>query len=93
MNHTKQDQALAKANPWGLTIHQCAAMRLLCIHGSAKRATLELGIGQKTFEHHIHAARQKIGYRGADVRHLVAWVGWLHRYRDELSDVLGVRNE
>ena len=73
------DKQRAKKNPWGLTPHQCMALRLVCKYGGAKRIAHALGISEKTLEHHLHVARHAMGYFGPDVRAILEWYTWVMR--------------
>jgi hypothetical protein len=67
------DKGYAKTNPWGLTAHQCCAMRLVCKHGSIKHAWADLDLPIKTIQHHVEGARQRMGLRGHDIRVYLYW--------------------
>jgi len=71
------DHVRAKKNPWGLTPHQCCALRLMCKHGSTKQVWAETEIPTKSVQHHVEEARKRLGMRGHDVRLYLAWDRWL----------------
>jgi hypothetical protein len=71
------DQHRATKNPWGLTPHQCMALRLICTHGGSKRVAYETQVSARLIEHHLHIARQRMGYFGADIRLFLEWDRWL----------------
>lgn len=70
------DKHRAKKNPWGLTAHQCMALRLMCKYGGAKRIAHATEISERTLEHHLHEARHLMGYFGPDVRAILSWYSW-----------------
>jgi hypothetical protein len=80
---TSLDHTHARHNPWGLTPHQCCAMRLYCKYGNAKAVWAKDDLSIKTIQGHVMAARNKMGLRGHDVRAFLKWHQW---YLDFNSD-------
>jgi hypothetical protein len=72
------DYTRSRDNPWGLTPHQCAAMRLYCKHGNAKQAWAAGEATHKTIQSHVEAVRVKMGHRGHDIRAFVLWTRWAY---------------
>ena len=70
------DHTRAKYNPWGLTAHQCLALRLVCKYGGSKRAHYNANVSARLIEHHLHNARKQMGYVGSDIRMFLAWDRW-----------------
>jgi hypothetical protein len=68
------DYTRSRDNPWGLTPHQCAAMRLYCKYGNAKQAWAADEGNLKNIQSHVENARLKIGFRGHDMRSFVLWI-------------------
>ena len=74
------DQHRATKNPWGLTAHQCMMLRLICTHGGSKRVAYEVPeINCRLVEHHLHLARQRMGFFGADIRLFLEWDRWIRK--------------
>ena len=78
MNLTTIDHMRSRDNPWGLTPHQCCALRLYCKYGNAKQAWANGEGNLKGIQEHIEAARIKIGHRGHDIRVFVLWTKWAY---------------
>lgn len=77
------DYSHAKENPWGLTPHECCALRLYCKYGSAKQAWAKEDVSLKTVQWHVEKAKHKIGVRGHDIRGVLLWNLW---YVDHTTD-------
>lgn len=71
-----EDFTLAKRNPWGLTPHQCYALRMVCRFGSAKIAAYKLGETYQSIWEHVRHAKQRMGHPGRDVRVYLEWWDW-----------------
>jgi len=79
MEPTRADRKAEKTNPWGLTAYQCMTLRLVCEHGSSKRAAYHTDISHKLLEHHLHIARQRMGMFGVDIRLFLNWDRWSNK--------------
>jgi len=70
----------AKHNPWGLSPHQCLALRLVCEYGGSKRAAYERDdVNQRLLEHHLYYARKCMGLFGPDIRMFINWDRWTRK--------------
>jgi hypothetical protein len=78
MNLAPIDYTRSRDNPWGLTPHQCCALRLYCKYGNAKQAWAADEANHKGIQHHVEAARIKMGHRGHDIRAFVLWTRWVY---------------
>jgi hypothetical protein len=76
MEPERVDKQRAKQNPWGLTPHQCMALRLVCAHGGSKRAAYKTGEPERLIEHHIYGVRKAMQMKGADIRIYLEWDRW-----------------
>lgn len=77
------DYIHANANPWGLTAHECCAMRLFCKYGNAKQVWAKEDVSVKTVQWHIEKARAKVGVPGHDVRLFLVWHRWFMDFNSE----------
>ena len=59
--HSNSKAWVEKTNPWGLTVAQVQAMEAVNRAGCNKGAARLLGLSHKTVEHHVAAARDRIG--------------------------------
>jgi hypothetical protein len=78
MNLAPIDYTRSRDNPWGLTPHQCCALRLYCKYGNAKAAWAAGEAEVRTIQGHVEQARIKIGFRGHDMRSFVLWIRWVY---------------
>lgn len=83
MTPTRFDKEAAKANPWGLTAHQCMSLRLLVLHGNAKLVDRATGIPAKTVQSNVENARIAMGLTGYDQRIYVMYALWANQYAAE----------
>jgi hypothetical protein len=81
MTPASLDYNRAKHNPWGLTPHQCMALRLVCQHGGAKRVAYETEVSSRLIEHHLYLARKRMGMLGADIRLFLEWDRWIRKQK------------
>lgn len=93
MEPTKADQKAARNNPWGLTVCQCMTLRLVCEHGSSKRAAYHTDISHKLIEHHLHKARKAMGFFGVDVRLFLNWDRWTNEQSTKDRDTRAVARQ
>jgi hypothetical protein len=77
---TPYDHVLAKANPWGLTPHQCLVLRLHCKLGHAKLIWRMTDMPIKTVHSHIENVRVRMGLPGRDIRIFTWWALWVQQY-------------
>jgi hypothetical protein len=77
MNPEPIDFTRSKKNPWGLTEFQCYVLRMYCTHGNHKRTVNAINTSEKNIEHHLLVARQKMGFRGSDIRLFLQWNTWV----------------
>ena len=78
MNLVAIDYTRSRDNPWGLTPHQCCALRLYCKYGNAKQTWAAGEAELRTIQGHVEQARIKIGFRGHDMRSFVLWIRWVY---------------
>ena len=76
MRLKSEDYIRADKNPWGLTPQECAALRLICEHGSIKMAWAKGGMEYDTIVRALARARSRMGLRPKDVRPLILWDRW-----------------
>jgi DNA-binding NarL/FixJ family response regulator len=74
------DHTLARANPWGLTPHQCMVMRLHCKLGHVKAIWAETNISIKTIHWHLENIRNTMGIPGRDIRIFTQWDAWAREF-------------
>ena len=83
MTPTPRDHTYARSNPWALTPHQCYILRLICQHGSCKRAAFETDLPVRTVEHHVSKARKTMGSFGNDLRIFIEWDRWVREFNNK----------
>lgn len=67
----------AKVNPWGLSAHQCAILRMISESGCTKRVCLDYEENPRNVEHHLMRSRQLMGLYGNDIRLFLKWDRWV----------------
>jgi hypothetical protein len=67
----------SKSNPWGLTAHQCAVLRMVSETGCTKRACREYDVNARNVEHHLMVSRRQMGMYGNDIRLFLIWDRWV----------------
>jgi retron-type reverse transcriptase len=50
---------------------------MYCTHGNNKRTVNATNTSAKNIEHHLLVARQKMGFRGSDIRLFLNWDKWV----------------
>lgn len=73
------DLERGKTNPWGLTAHQCAVLRMISDSGCTKRACLKYDVNPRNVEHHLMTARRAMGMFGNDIRLFLNWDRWVRK--------------